>query len=69
MSLQNVLILQDESEVKVALWGEAVLTPVCIGSPVEISHLRGNDSQSYGFALHTSPFTVVKVGKLLYAVS
>ncbi|KAL4009572.1 hypothetical protein ACER0C_003424 [Sarotherodon galilaeus] len=66
--LQIINLKEDESEVKVALWGEAVLTPVCIGSPVEISHLRGNDSQSYGFALHTSPFTVIKPGSGIYDI-
>ncbi|KAL3966299.1 hypothetical protein ACER0C_031695 [Sarotherodon galilaeus] len=66
--LQIINLKEDESEVKVALWGEAVLTPVCIGSPVEISHLRGNNSQSYGFALHTSPFTVVKPGSGIHEI-
>lgn len=47
------------------LWREALLAQLNIGAPVQVTHLRGRSSPLYGFGLHSTDFTEVKVSKLL----
>ncbi|XP_028264538.1 uncharacterized protein LOC114437803 [Parambassis ranga] len=58
--MRRLKLREGTQEVTVLFWREAVMTPLSIGVPITVSHLRGKYSPDFGYCLQSTHFTEVK---------